>query len=75
MNAVDTVKSNVDIADDVDRLLVDGNTIQDGGQFVVERLLCRGSAEPGRYTTRTTALNSPTTARTQTISNVDGWLA
>jgi len=30
------VQTNVDVADDEDRFLVDGNAIQNGGQFVVE---------------------------------------
>jgi len=35
------VQSDVEVAGDVDRLLVNGDSIQDGGQFVVEGLLYR----------------------------------
>jgi len=39
VRAIRTIKPNIEVTDNVDRLLIGGDLIEDDGQFVEERLL------------------------------------
>ena len=67
---VDSVKPDVDIADNEHTFLTDCNDLQQGGEFIVERDW--NACDPGRYTTTIVAAKDPSTVRAAVYSNVDG---